>query len=64
MSNNILELLGRGDLFKEIADHLGIGLPTVNTHMRHIYEKLHVKSRTSAAIKFERTKLSTSLTYM
>lgn len=50
----VLELLARGELFKEIADHLGISVPTVNSHVRHIYEKLHVQSRTSAAVKYER----------
>jgi DNA-binding NarL/FixJ family response regulator len=50
----VLELLARGDLFKEIADHLGISIPTVNSHVRHIYEKLHVQSRTSAAVKYQR----------
>lgn len=51
---NVLELLARGDLYKEIADNLGISVPTVNTHIRHIYEKLHVQSRTAAATKFAR----------
>jgi DNA-binding NarL/FixJ family response regulator len=50
----VLELLARGDLYKEIAENLGISIPTVNTHVRHIYEKLHVRSRTTAAAKFAR----------
>ena len=44
----ILELLSRGDYYKEIADALGISVHTVCTHIRHIYEKLHVRSRTQA----------------
>ena len=44
----ILELLARGDYYKEIADALGISVHTVCTHIRHIYEKLHVRSRTQA----------------
>jgi DNA-binding NarL/FixJ family response regulator len=50
----VLELLARGDLYKEIAENLGISIPTVNTHVRHIYEKLHVRSRTTAAAKYAR----------
>jgi len=51
----ILSLLARGDRSKEIADKLGIGVGTVNTHIRHIYEKLHVRSRAEAVAKFVRT---------
>jgi len=47
----VLNLLGRGRLFKEIADELGISLPTVNTYIRRIYEKLHVHSRAEAVAK-------------
>lgn len=48
----ILGLLAKGRLYKEIADQLGITLGTVRTHQRRIYEKLHVQSRTEAAVKF------------
>jgi DNA-binding CsgD family transcriptional regulator len=48
----VLELLARGYLYKEIADSLGIGVPTVNTYIRRIYEKLHVRSRGQAVAKF------------
>lgn len=48
----VLELLARGYLFKEITESLGIGLSTVNAHVRHIYEKLHVHSRTQAVVRF------------
>ena len=44
----VLELLARGYLYKEIADSLSISLPTVNTYIRRIYEKLHVRSRAQA----------------
>jgi DNA-binding NarL/FixJ family response regulator len=50
--NEILALLAKGLLYKEIGEQLGISLGTVRTHMEHIYEKLHVQSRTEAAIKF------------
>jgi len=48
----ILSLLAKGYLNKEISDHLKISVFTVSTHVRHIYEKLHVHSRTEAAAKF------------
>ena len=41
----VLDLLARGYLYREIADTLTISLPTVNTYIRRIYEKLHVRSR-------------------
>jgi len=44
----VLELLARGYLYKEIADALKMSVPTVNTHIRHIYEKMHVQSRGQA----------------
>ncbi len=46
--NEVLELLARGHLYKEIADVIGISVPTVNTYIRRIYEKLHVRSRAQA----------------
>ena len=48
----VLELLARGYLYKEIAESLRISVPTVNTHIRRIYEKLHVRSRSQAITKF------------
>ena len=48
----VLELLARGYLYKEIADNLGISVPTVNTYIRRIYEKLQVRSRAQAVAKF------------
>jgi|DewCreStandDraft_1066081.scaffolds.fasta_scaffold00202_37 DNA-binding NarL/FixJ family response regulator len=48
----ILALLARGYLYKEIADLLGISLSTVRTHLHTIYEKLHVQSRTEAVVKY------------
>jgi DNA-binding NarL/FixJ family response regulator len=44
----VLHLLASGYLYKEIAEALNISVPTVNTHIRHIYEKLHVRSRSQA----------------
>lgn len=48
----VLALLAKGYLYKEIADMLGITLDTVRVHAKHIYEKLHVHSRTAAALKY------------
>src|SRR3954470_12674341 len=48
----ILELLSKGYYYKEIGDTLGISYNTVRTHLQHIYEKLHVQSRTGAVLKF------------
>jgi len=48
----ILALLAKGYLYKEIADQLGISLSTVRAHLHTVYEKLHVQSRTQAVVKF------------
>ncbi len=48
----VLELLARGYLYKEITESLGISGPTVNAHVRSIYEKLQVHTRTQAVIRF------------
>ena len=47
-----LELLARGYLYKEIAERLNISVPTVNTYIRRMYEKLHVRSRAQAVAKY------------
>ncbi len=47
----ILRLLAKGHRYKEIADQLSINIGTVRTHISHVYEKLHVNSRTEAAMK-------------
>ena len=52
--NEILTHLAKGSRYKEIAQQLEIKLDTVRTHLRRIYEKLHVSSRTEAAVKFLR----------
>jgi len=48
----ILALLAKGYLYKEISERLKISMSTVSTHLGHIYEKLHVQSRTEAAAKY------------
>jgi DNA-binding NarL/FixJ family response regulator len=48
----VLDLLARGYLYKEIAERLNISVPTVNTYVRRMYEKLHVRSRAQAVAKY------------
>jgi DNA-binding NarL/FixJ family response regulator len=48
----VLDLLARGFLYKEISERLEISIPTVNTYVRRVYEKLHVRSRGQAVAKY------------
>lgn len=48
----ILTFLTKGFANKEIADKLAISVPTVRTHLSHIYEKLHIRSRSEAIVKY------------
>jgi DNA-binding NarL/FixJ family response regulator len=48
----ILQLLSKGMANKEIADQLGLSVETVRVHLKRIYDKLHVHSRTEAAMKY------------
>jgi DNA-binding NarL/FixJ family response regulator len=50
--SEVLKFLAEGSPYKEIADKLGIHIDTVRTHIRRIYRKLHVHSRTDAAMKY------------
>ncbi|MEW5800291.1 MAG: response regulator transcription factor [Bacteroidota bacterium] len=50
--HEILTYLAKGYRYKEIADTLFISVETVRTHLRNIYEKLHVRSRTEAVLKY------------
>ena len=47
----ILELMTQGLIKKEIADQLDLSYHTVDTHLRNIYTKLHVHTRTGAVAK-------------
>jgi len=49
--NEILQLLAKGLLYKEIAEQLSISTSTVRQHIHKIYEKLHVQNRTEALNK-------------
>jgi len=48
----VAQLIAEGLANKEIADRLGISTETVRGHLKNIYEKLHVRSRTEAAVKY------------
>ncbi len=50
----VLDYLAQGLAYKQIGDQLGISINTIRTHLRHIYEKLHVQSRTEAVAKYLR----------
>lgn len=50
--SEVLALVAKGYINKEIADQLGLRLETVRSYLKSIYEKLHVRSRTEAAMKF------------
>jgi DNA-binding NarL/FixJ family response regulator len=52
--NEVLALLARGYMYKEISDSIGISLATVSTYIRRIYEKLHVRSRAQAVARYTR----------
>jgi len=56
----VLELLARGYIYKEIMETLHVSRGTVNTHIRRIYEKLHVRSRAQAVAKFSHFSLGDS----
>ena len=44
----VLDYLAKGFLYREISEEMKITYATVHTHIRHIYEKLQVRSRTEA----------------
>ena len=48
----VLELLSKGLLYKEIAELLNVNIETVRKHCHNIYEKLQVSSRTEAVVKY------------
>ena len=50
----ILALLAQGYVAKEIARKLFVSYATVRTHLHHIYEKLHVGTKTEAVVKYLR----------
>ncbi|MFA6057223.1 MAG: response regulator transcription factor [Taibaiella sp.] len=53
----ILQSLADGNSYKLIADMHFISIDTVRTHIKHIYDKLHVRSQTEALSKVFKEKL-------
>lgn len=53
----ILGHLSKGESYKMIANRLGISMDTVRTHIKKIYDKLHVHSQTEAVSKAIRERL-------
>ena len=49
--NEVIQLLSKGYLYKEIADKLTIAVSTVKRHLSHIYQKLQVQNKTEALNK-------------
>lgn len=54
--NEVLELLSQGFANKEIAQMLSLSIDTVRYHLKQIYDKLHVRSRTEAVARFVGTR--------
>ena len=52
----VLILLSKGYSNKEIASQLSIGTETVGSHLKHIYEKMHVRSRAEAVARYMTSK--------
>jgi DNA-binding NarL/FixJ family response regulator len=52
----VLDLLARGYLYKEISEALNLSDHTVDTYLRRIYEKLHVHSRAQATARYAQLK--------
>jgi DNA-binding NarL/FixJ family response regulator len=48
----VLEQLARGQRYKEISENLGLTMDGIRFHIRRIYDKLHVHSRTEAVLKY------------
>jgi DNA-binding NarL/FixJ family response regulator len=48
----VLGYLTKGYSGKEIADKMHVSFNTIKTHMRHVYQKLHVRSRTEILLRF------------
>jgi DNA-binding NarL/FixJ family response regulator len=52
--NEVLLLLSEGLLYKEIGNRLNIKVDTVGSHIKSLYRKLHVRSRSEAIMKYRR----------
>jgi DNA-binding NarL/FixJ family response regulator len=54
----ILQLVSKGHPNKSIADQLDMSFDTVRTHLKRVFKKMHVKSRTEAAMSYINSKMS------
>ena len=54
----ILQLVAKGYSNKQIADDLDMSFDTVRTHLKRVFKKLHVKSRTEAAMRYINSRMS------
>ena len=50
--HEVLEMVAQGFTNKEIAERLGVSLDAVLWHLKHVYQKLHVHSRSEAILKY------------
>ena len=50
----VLDFLAKGYRYKEIAEEFFLSLDTIRSHIRNIYEKLQVRSRTEAVLKYKK----------
>lgn len=50
--NEVLGYLAKGYSGKEIAEKMSVSINTVKTHLKHIYQKLHVRSRSEVMLRF------------
>jgi len=53
----IVRMLADGDSYQDVGDRLGVTVNTVRNHIRHIYEKLHVHTKSEAVSKAIRGRL-------
>jgi DNA-binding NarL/FixJ family response regulator len=56
----VLMLLAAGYSNKEIADRLELSIDTIKSHLKHIYDKMHVRSRTEAVARYIAAKPQTT----
>jgi DNA-binding NarL/FixJ family response regulator len=50
--SEVLGYITKGYTAKEIAGKMHVSINTVKTHLRHVYQKLHVRSRTEILLRF------------
>jgi DNA-binding NarL/FixJ family response regulator len=53
----IVRMLAEGDSYQEVGDRLGVTVNTIRNHIRRIYEKLHVHTKSEAVSKALRSRL-------